>query len=67
MIGKRYATTLRKLPTQSPIKPQAMKSAAGQSSKISTPAYLDDLAHVEDWQVHRYDETADEDAQNGHD
>src|SRR5712672_813360 len=54
IFGRRWMTTLRKLPTSSPNTPASAAQAAPETSgRASTPRALDDRAELEDRQVHR--------------
>src|SRR5258706_15793972 len=51
IFGKRWMTTLRKLPTSSPNTPASATQAAPETSgRASTPRALDDRAELEDRQ-----------------
>src|SRR6185437_2997377 len=91
MIGTRWMTTLRKLPTTRPSTRQTPMNRAGDEARRAITDGLqsdgqenaarraafsygwvvcprsDDLTHLEDRQVHRDDEAADQHAENDHD
>src|SRR5690606_35828692 len=74
MRGRRWMTTLRKLPTSSPKTAAQARVSPGVTQKCSaTPlkpppaSRLDDLAELEDRQVHGDHQAADQRAQHHHD
>src|SRR5476649_2442621 len=62
ITGRRWMTTFRKLPISSPSARHAPMNSAGEAAKTSIRrnAVLDDRTQLEDGQVHRDHESADE-------
>src|SRR5689334_15490801 len=74
MMGTRWMTTFRKLPTRSPSNDTRAMYSGGEPSRASAltrpsldPRTSDDLTELEDRQVHGDHEAADEHAENAHD
>src|SRR5215204_4784787 len=61
--GRRWMTTFRKLPMQRPKRPRTR----GERRTSAKGTCLNDLAQLEDRQVHRDDDAADERAQDDDD
>src|ERR1700676_1432867 len=67
MIGSRWITTFRKLPTMRPTSSATAINAVGDCASRSSTRLADDGTELEDRQVHGDDQAADQHAQNRHD
>src|SRR5580658_7206747 len=67
MIGSRYTTTFRKLPTTRPTADAVAMNATGDCASSSSTALADDGTELEDRQVHRDHQAADQHAEDRHD